>query len=58
MAPRLTRVTLLVPWDDEDHEQHPIAWGYDVMLGIDRDSDGRQVVVVEALDVDERGDPV
>jgi hypothetical protein len=40
MATRRTRVTLSIPWDDEV-EDHPSGWGYDVLL----ERDGEVYVV-------------
>ena len=50
MANRRTRVTLSIPWDDET-EDHPAGWGYDVLLNrVD------EVYVVQTEEVNEQGD--
>lgn len=43
MALRLTAITLLVPWDDEDQD-HPAGWGWDLLIG------NEQTRLVEVLD--------
>lgn len=48
---RRTRITLSIPWDDEEHD-HPSAWGYDVLLEVE---DEREVHVVDFEEVDEQG---
>jgi hypothetical protein len=51
VAERRTRITLSIPWDDEDND-HPSAWGWDVLLNLDGH---REVHVVDFEDVDEHG---
>lgn len=45
---RKTRITLVVPWDDEDND-HPSSWGWDVMIN---NVLPHEVVVVDFEDQD------
>lgn len=54
MAARRTRVTLSIPWDDEDHG-YPANWGWDELLEIEPDENGLGVVLIDFEEVDAQG---
>jgi hypothetical protein len=49
VASRRTRVVLSIPWDDET-EDHPSAWGYDVLLN--RALPDSEVYVIDFAEVE------
>lgn len=59
MAARRTRVTLSIPWDDENND-HPSAWGWDeiIMPGASGTLGDGGVMVVDFEEVDEKGHSV
>jgi hypothetical protein len=54
LAERRTRVVLSVPWDDEWND-HPAHWGWDVLLQIE---DPLGVLLVDFEEVDDDGNPI